>query len=314
MPLPTPILRRNVLVFHAGALGDFVVTFPIAMALSRLLAQSRVVYVTQPGKGKLAEHAIGCEWRDEGAYAGLFAKGASLTDAARRSLSAASHVISFVSDGTDAWAQQAREVAPEAVYVFISPRPKSPIDDVHIAEYHRNQLTTWPGLRDGAEQMQRHIATRGLSPRGGDVEAGVVRIHPGAGGEAKRWPAAKFVALATLLAKKGLSPRFVVGEVEREKMSKQDVDAIVGAAPVDEPADFVQLYDLLRRSTAFVGNDSGPGHLAAMGGTPTVTLFGPASTPAMWTPTGPRVVPVIGSSLDAIEVDEVARKVIEAIG
>lgn len=302
------------LVFHAGALGDFAVTFPVAMALSRLLAQSRVMYVTQPGKGKLAEHAIGCEWRDESAFAGLFAKGAALSDAARRTLSAASHVISFVSDGSDAWAQLAREIAPEAVYVFISPRPAAPIDGVHIAEYHRNQLTTWPGLKDGAEQMHRHIATRGLSPRGAEVQAGVVRLHPGAGSEQKRWPALKFVELSGHLSKRGLSPRFVLGEVEREKMSMSDVSALTSAAPIDEPTDFVQLYDLLKRSSAFVGNDSGPGHLAAMAGVPTVTLFGPASAPAMWTPTGPRVLPVVGKTLDRIDASDVAQRVVEAMG
>ena len=40
---------RNILLFHAGALGDFVVTWPLALALARLHPQSRVFYVTQKG-------------------------------------------------------------------------------------------------------------------------------------------------------------------------------------------------------------------------------------------------------------------------
>ena len=50
-------LRRNVLIFHQAALGDFVVTWPLAVALGRLFPQSRVLYVTHASKGQLAERA-----------------------------------------------------------------------------------------------------------------------------------------------------------------------------------------------------------------------------------------------------------------
>src|SRR5437867_3510753 len=48
--------RRNILIFHQAALGDFVVTWPLAVALSRMFPQSRVVYVSASSKGKLADH------------------------------------------------------------------------------------------------------------------------------------------------------------------------------------------------------------------------------------------------------------------
>jgi len=43
----------------------------------------------------------------------------------------------------------------------------------------------------------------------------------------------------------------------------------------------------LERSSLFVSNDSGPMHLAAASGTPTVGLFGP-ETPMMYAPLGVR--------------------------
>src|SRR5678815_4925234 len=58
------VLRRNILLFHQGALGDFVLTWPVAMALARIHPQSRIFYVTQARKGKLAERAIGVESAD----------------------------------------------------------------------------------------------------------------------------------------------------------------------------------------------------------------------------------------------------------
>ncbi|HWP39838.1 MAG TPA: hypothetical protein VNL70_02845, partial [Tepidisphaeraceae bacterium] len=58
------MLRRNVLIFHQAALGDFVVTWPIAMALSRIWPQSRIIYVTHGQKGALAERVLRVERAD----------------------------------------------------------------------------------------------------------------------------------------------------------------------------------------------------------------------------------------------------------
>jgi ADP-heptose:LPS heptosyltransferase len=54
--------------------------------------------------------------------------------------------------------------------------------------------------------------------------------------------------------------------------------------------DIAALFTL---ALATVGNDSGPTHLAAAVGCPTVALFGPTN-PAMWSPVGPRVQVVDG--------------------
>ena len=50
----------------------------------------------------------------------------------------------------------------------------------------------------------------------------------------------------------------------------------------------VQLAQALQDSHLFVGNDSGPTHLAAMLGVPTVALFGPTDA-GVWAPVGPHV-------------------------
>src|SRR5947209_19642308 len=67
--------RRNVLIFHSGALGDFILTWPLAVALGRLLPQSRIFYVTHSQKGKLAEKVLGVESVDvETGWHHLFAE------------------------------------------------------------------------------------------------------------------------------------------------------------------------------------------------------------------------------------------------
>ncbi|MBN2448026.1 MAG: glycosyltransferase family 9 protein, partial [Phycisphaerae bacterium] len=47
-------------------------------------------------------------------------------------------------------------------------------------------------------------------------------------------------------------------------------------------------------AAVLLGNDSGPGHLAALLGTPTITLFGPTSA-TVWRPLGPRARIIVGS-------------------
>jgi hypothetical protein len=53
------------------------------------------------------------------------------------------------------------------------------------------------------------------------------------------------------------------------------------------------LVALLAGARAFVGNDAGPSHLAALLGTPTVAVFGPTSA-SVWRPQGPDVQVVQG--------------------
>jgi ADP-heptose:LPS heptosyltransferase len=54
-----------------------------------------------------------------------------------------------------------------------------------------------------------------------------------------------------------------------------------------EPADTIELAHALAAARAFVGNDSGPAHLAAMLGVPTRALFG-GGEPRVFAPIGPR--------------------------
>ena len=61
-----------------------------------------------------------------------------------------------------------------------------------------------------------------------------------------------------------------------------------GAAVVAPPTPPAATARLAARAALFVGADTGPTHLAAAAGTPTVALFGPTD-PARFGPVGPRV-------------------------
>lgn len=132
---------------------------------------------------------------------------------------------------------------------------------------------------------------------------GVV-LAPGSGGRAKCWPRERWLQLAARCAAAGDDVVVLVGPVEQERDDPR-------RWPWPDACDFLvapalpELAARLGRTSGFVGNDSGTTHLAAMVGTPTVALFGPTD-PAVWAPTGPRVVVCRGGPAFALAVDEAA--------
>ena len=297
-------LRRNVLLFHQAALGDFVLTWPIAMAAARLWPTNRTIYVTGSSKGQLAERAIGVESRDGEGWHGLFTENVdekNLPPAATKSLNGATLILSFVSTGDDAWARNVRRIAPEAQLVCIKPRPDDEIDR-HLTVFHAEQLGEKPDLQGAVSQMLRHVAAAGAVPR--RSAGSTIVIHPGSGGAAKRWPADRFVAVGKALAEADHEISFILGEAERESISKDELAAFRAAGQVVEPKSLLELFDTLQRASLYLGNDTGPTHLAALMSVPTLALFGRDNDVA-WRPLGPRVTLIKRVPLEEIAAEEV---------
>lgn len=302
-------LRRNVLLFHSGALGDFVLSWPLAMAFGRLFAQSRIFYVTQKQKGLLAEKALRIESVDsEGGWHALFAAtpdaaAAALPPMARRLLDSAHAIAGFVAEDGSPWAANVRALAPQAQFLPLAAHPPEKFAG-HHTDFLVQQLQPMVVWQQGVVQILSSIAARGL----GVIPAseGPVIIHPGAGSPAKCWPLDRFVEVANRLKAAGRRICFVVGEVERERFAADAFKQLESAGEVIQPTTLVELYDLLRTASAFIGNDSGPGHLAGMLGLPTVSLFG-STDPRRWRPLGPAVKLIAAKAIDLISVDEVSR-------
>lgn len=117
-------------------------------------------------------------------------------------------------------------------------------------------------------------------------------IHPFASAPDKAWPAERFVAAARRLG----------------------MDVVVVGSPSDDFAPFLE-FDiacgslaetsaLLAGASLFIGNDSGPAHMAAAHGVPAVVLFGP-SDEIVWAPWRTRAQVLKNPNLAAIPVEEV---------
>lgn len=101
-------------------------------------------------------------------------------------------------------------------------------------------------------------------------------IHPGASHSEKAWPGPFFLNIAQHLKRHHqIEPVFVSGP--GEDLSPFQMWPALANAPLND------LKALVRDADLFVGNDSGPAHVAAAFGTPVVVLFGP-SDPVVWAP------------------------------
>lgn len=135
-----------------------------------------------------------------------------------------------------------------------------------------------------------------------EEDASWVAIHPGGGINpgstllGKRWPSERYAALVAQLLFQGRSVALVGGSqdtvaaaaVEEQALAQIDRRSAAGAPrgklrSLAGTTSFGQLGALLERCQLFVGNDTGPMHLAMAVGTPTVAIFGP-SMPSVYGP------------------------------
>lgn len=299
------VLRRNILIFHLGALGDFVVSWPLALALARLFPQARIVYVTHGEKGKLAQKAIRTDSADiETGWHHLFGDVAALPEPSRKLLENAQSVFSFIAKPDDDWSRNVGALAPQAQLVHLEPRPPEESDfGGHISQWIGDQLAPVPIIKTGFEQILRSVGQRGVGYK--RSPEGTICVHPGGGAAAKRWPSHHFVQLVRKLVKGRHHVRVLIGEVEREQLPKEDMDHFAAIAELVEPKTYLELLDHLGRADALICNDTGPGHLAGIIGTPTFSLFGPSSLPDRWRPIGPHVHVKAAADLQHLSVDEV---------
>jgi O-antigen biosynthesis protein len=118
----------------------------------------------------------------------------------------------------------------------------------------------------------------------------LIGIHPGSGRPIKCWPAAYFGRLAGLFAERLGAAVVVFGGPGEEKIAAEVIENAPPSAPIVSLAGRFGLSALsaaIRRCDLFVGNDSGPTHLAATTGIPVLGVFAGTADPLQWGPLGP---------------------------
>jgi ADP-heptose:LPS heptosyltransferase len=105
---------------------------------------------------------------------------------------------------------------------------------------------------------------------------------------AKRWTPKGFAAVADRVLEEGGRVLLVGSPGEREVSA--ETRALIGRSDgvldITGLTTLPQLAAVIERCDVFLGNDTGPMHLACAVGTPTVAIFGP-SNPVMYPPYSP---------------------------
>lgn len=114
-----------------------------------------------------------------------------------------------------------------------------------------------------------------LTASPGGAIRGAVVIHPVAAAAGKTWHAEGFLETARQLEASGHEVVFIGSATD--DLSRFRAFRVIQGAPLGA------IKSLLDSASLFVGNDSGPAHMAAAFGVPSVVLFG-TSDPAIWGP------------------------------
>nr|WP_255575148.1 glycosyltransferase family 9 protein [Caldovatus aquaticus] len=292
------------MVIKLAALGDFAQAFGPFAAIRARHRAARITLLTTPPYAELARRS---PWFDEVWTDGRPAWGdlAGLWRLARRLRAAR---FDFVYDlQTSARSSRYRwfvgraagwsGIARGCSHPHANPRR----DAMHTLERQREQLEM-AGIAEfpppDLSWLDADLARLGpLPPR-------FALLIPGAspGRPAKRWPAERYGALAALLD----LPAVVVGGPAEAPLAAAIRARAPGTVDLTGRTGFADLGALARRAALAVGNDTGPTHLVAMCGCPTLALFGEDSDPALCAPCGPHVEVLRHVPLAALEPRQVA--------
>jgi heptosyltransferase III len=262
------------LIIRPGAIGDFIVSIPGIECLRTEYLEVWAAPRNVPLAARIAHRA--------GSIAGT---GLDLLEVTGPSARLAETLRGF--DSIVSWYGANRPEFREAAAAlglpiqFLDALPPegcgSHAADFYLAQARRVSIA--PCASDGIPRIACDV-----------VRSKFAAIHPFAGSPRKRWPLGRFQELARRLS----------GQMPVEWCAGPE-DELPGARRFD---DLYELACWLACARIYIGNDSGPTHLAAAVGTPVVALFGP-SDPAVWAPRGPGVAIAASATLDAIPVEQV---------
>ncbi|MCA9126076.1 MAG: glycosyltransferase family 9 protein [Planctomycetales bacterium] len=332
-----PPAPRRVLLTRLSAIGDCILTIPLAVELKRLWPDCHLTWAVSCAASQLLEThpSIDTLLTFDKSWLRKPADFAEI----RRDLRSREFDLALDPQGLSksallGWLSGApirvgfdyshgREVAP----LVATRRIKRTLR--HKVDTYRQLLSPWTKIAEGQGQFQMpkyeeaaNSADRILTKLGLSAPAieGWFAINPGAGWPTRIWPVQRHGILAREIFREyGIrSLIFWAGESEL-LMANVIAEESRGAAVVAPATSLQELVELTRRASLLVTCDTGPLHIASAVGTPTVSLHG-----VTWADeTGPYAIPNVAiqsplvphpkklvrrgvnSAMHAIEVDEV---------
>jgi ADP-heptose:LPS heptosyltransferase len=175
-------------------------------------------------------------------------------------------------------------------------------DFMHTLERQAEQLSmagVGPVAAPDLAWVDSDVRRFGLTRPYGLLVPGGAAHRPG-----KRWPDERFGAVAAWMAANGILPVVVGGPGEAGRQ-EAIMDACASVRGLAGETSLLDLARLALGAAVAVGNDSGPMHVAAIAGCPTVVLYSAESDPALCAQRGRAVKILRSERLADLEIDEV---------
>lgn len=264
----------NTWSLRSGGLGDFLLTVPFLKVLRQ--ESETLTVVTRPAFRELVEDDFpDTLWMDSDGreVASLFSRPeGSLCERLR-----SAHVFSFVGERDCDFRTNLQTCGCEGV-TFLNSRPEQA---PHVTEqmFGSTHMSIPSDLKSRVWLMRRLGGARGLW------------VHPGSGSPRKNAPLQTFSQrISELMSEDSFDGLYVLlGEAERP-MHGEVGRAFAPWHPtmvIEPPLPHLRRF-MESSAGRFIGNDSGPCHLAAMLGIP-VEVFFVTTNPDIWRPLGPDV-------------------------
>jgi len=283
----------KILVLHPGALGDLILSLPALGALRRRFPRAEITLAGNLDYLRVVSHGHADSLASLSTLPlhRLFAPG-MLTADDRLFWQSYERIACWMGAGDREFTRNLTGANPKTLISCWKPVPG---ESRHVSQIFIDSLGTWigdPNVPSPAEirlrPEDRLSAEAWLRQQAWTPDRAVIAIHPGAGSATKRWPLARFQALACEIVQ-GLGADILLIEGPAEPGLARRVAEDLPAAYVAESLPLDVVAGALSLCQGFVGNDSGMAHLAAGLDLPSVTLFGPTS-PEHWAPRGNRVM------------------------
>lgn len=289
--------KIRAVVFHQGALGDFLMAASVIDELAGTYALARIDFWSKPehvslltGKSYLGQ----CHSPDDALIARLLQDSLWRTATLPDFLLKADILFIFGQAGTRLIAERLSARLSAKVYRVQS----FPADDnarTHVSRFLRRQFKDlgWSiggkPLTLSAPVSEKQAARELLRELG--IHARPVFIHPGSGGRRKVWPLANWHGLLDWIQRElPFQALLSIGPAD-DYMDRFSGAVREAGVPIVSGLPLLRLSALLSLCELYIGSDSGVSHLAAATGIPSITVFGPTD-PRVWAPQGRNAVAV----------------------
>jgi len=292
---------RSILVFHQGALGDFILALPALEALRKAIPRAKSVIMGYPRILELAHeryYADNVFSVDQKGMASFFARDGNLDFTLSEFFKTFDLIVVFGKEGEGTMVRNLKRVSQGRIFPINSFPPWD--ETVHMIDHLLKQLDRY-GIPPSGSNPKLYLKesdrgwarnfweSRGVPP---GERSKVFILHPGSGSKKKAWPLDRFLALARTLQDRLRSKVLVVlGPAEAPDIQKAFETTGPRAPVVAKGLTLLQLAAVMEGCWFFVGNDSGISHMAAALGLPTLAIFGPTDQ-RVWSPRGEKAMMV----------------------